>query len=303
MRVSRSGRAPSAMAAMSGSDCRSSASNAPVGEAASRIPTPSARRCAQPRNRPSFRLVNIAATNLALLYPASRSRWRAVSTVARRSTGQSSAPIRARWSRGVRVARIPQPQPQPQPRHSASDWVLCVIGGRSKPHAVGELEKCIPENAVSEDLDVLWAPDVATLESRASAGTAWAHIIADATVLAVEQGMRPGRAGRRARAVPTPPRRRTTLCAPRPTIHPWRGGCHHNQSESARDQAPRRESAREGNPGIWWWVAGAGHSVPSGCSQGGTSPSETTDSARFLARPATVTNHRAAAVAVHSGRG
>ena len=37
---------------------------------------------------------------------------------------------------------------------------------------------------VSDGLDLLWIPDVATLQSRASAGTVWAHIAADGTVIA-----------------------------------------------------------------------------------------------------------------------
>ena len=56
------------------------------------------------------------------------------------------------------------------------------------------------------------------------------------------------------------------------------GGSHRNQSESARDQAPRRESAGEGNSDIRWWAAGTANRVPGGCSLGESSQSETSDS-------------------------
>ena len=70
-----------------------------------------------------------------------------------------------------------------------SDWDLCIVGGRSEPEAVAGVEKSIPEDAVGEDIDMLWAPDPVTLEARASAGTVWAHIVAEGTVLAGEEDM------------------------------------------------------------------------------------------------------------------
>ena len=73
--------------------------------------------------------------------------------------------------------------------HSTSDWDLCVIGGISERKAIDEIEKAIPETAIGEDIDVLWAPNTATLQSRASAGTVWAHIVTDGTVIAGDPEM------------------------------------------------------------------------------------------------------------------
>lgn len=73
--------------------------------------------------------------------------------------------------------------------HSTSDWDLCIIGGASERAAIEEVEKAIPETVISDDIDLLWIPDVATLQSRASAGTIWAHIAADGTVIAGDPDM------------------------------------------------------------------------------------------------------------------
>ena len=72
---------------------------------------------------------------------------------------------------------------------SGSDWDLCIVGGPSEPEAVAGMEKSIPEDAIGEDIDMLWAPDPVALEARASAGTVWAHIVAEGTVLAGEEDM------------------------------------------------------------------------------------------------------------------
>ena len=73
--------------------------------------------------------------------------------------------------------------------HSTSDWDLCIIGGTSERNAIEEVEKAIPETVISDDIDLLWIPDVATLQSRASAGTIWAHIAVDGTVIAGDPDM------------------------------------------------------------------------------------------------------------------
>ena len=68
--------------------------------------------------------------------------------------------------------------------HRTSDWDLCIIGGPSERKAIEEIEKAIPETVITDEIDLLWIPDVSTLQSRASAGTIWAHIAAEGTVIA-----------------------------------------------------------------------------------------------------------------------
>ena len=66
----------------------------------------------------------------------------------------------------------------------ASDWDLCVVGGRCEQTALAALRKHIPESVEKAGVDTLWTPSTVALTEQASAGTVWAHIVTDGTLLA-----------------------------------------------------------------------------------------------------------------------
>ena len=72
---------------------------------------------------------------------------------------------------------------------ASSDWDLCVVGGPNENDVTATLRQHIPAAEILPPIDVLWTPNSAALAERASAGTVWAHIVAEGRVLAGDNTM------------------------------------------------------------------------------------------------------------------